>query len=124
MSGIIDTMILFAEDIPEYTKLAIEKYDDALPPKYVLRLTYTSKTSGRTMCQVAKGDRLPTTHDALYYFYLRQIVLTPTEVAREFSTLYFRERRAKQDAFLAGDRSVTVSDKTARKDKLSYEGYA
>jgi hypothetical protein len=114
---------LYEGHLPQDTLLTIEQSIGTLPLRYIFRLQYKSKSSGRTMVIMAKGESLPSCLDSLFYFYLKQLILSPSEVAREFSKLYFIERRARQDAFLAGDRSVTVSDKVSRKDALKFEEY-
>lgn len=82
---------------------------------------------------MAKGESLPTDRGAIFYFYLRQLVLTQSEVAREFSRLYFLERRARQDAFLSGELgNIRVSGETTldgqsngadESDKLNFKEY-
>jgi len=114
---------LFDIYLIENSSVSIERQYSSFGHTYIFRMLYVSKNSGRSMSVMAKGDRLPKTHDDLFKFYLRQLLLTPKEVAKYFSRLDFLERRARQDAFLAGDRSVRVSDKTAHKDKLDYEDY-
>lgn len=125
---------LFNGYIPDNTTLKIERSSINNYHMYVYRLTYISKKSGRTMCMVAKGDSIPFSRDRLFDFYLRQLTLSPTEAAREFSRLYFLERRARQDEFLfnAGKTSAGLADqaKNSRvsgtmehKDTLSYEKY-
>lgn len=124
---------LFQSQLPPHTKIQIERARIKNHLHYIYRLQYTSKASGRTMCVIAKGDTLPLKRDDLYMFYLRQIVLTPKEAAREFSRLYFLERRAKQDEFLFGSKNIRVAGNTdldgeengaVIEDKLNFEGYA
>lgn len=118
------TILLFEEHIPDNTVLSIEEHGGGrMPIRFVFRLEYTSKNSGRKMNVTAKGDTLPSELDSLFDWYLRQLVLTPAEIGREFSRLYWYEKRAKQEAFLQGDRSVTVADKIAHKDALEFKGY-
>lgn len=129
-----DTFLLFAPFLPENTDLTIEETTISFMPKYIYRLMYTSKSSGRTMCMVAKGDTLPAEDGDCLKFYLRQLVLTPNESAREFSRLYFYERRARQDAFLRGESgNIRVSGKSTVQgesdgavieDKLTFKEYA
>ena len=125
---------LFQPYLPPNTKLSIEETDGKLCAKYLVRLQYTSHRSGRKMHIMAKGDNLPTKDDSTLRFYVLQIVLPPAEVGREFSRLYFLEKRAKQDAWLAmgknsrnGDNSgdmFTIGDEIANKEKLMFEDYA
>lgn len=118
---------LFSEYIPPNTTISIEQYDSRCSYRYVIRLKYTSEKSGRTICMVAKGDRLPVQADDTMLFYLRQIVLTPKEISREFNRVYFLERRAKQDYFLSLGKlgNPRVVDETAAKDRFDkYGDYA
>lgn len=127
---------LFITDIPENASLAIEETDGKLIAKYIFRMTYTSGKSGRKINVVAKGESLPQDYgDLLYRYYYQQLIMTPTEVARELSRIYFIERRARQDAFLfkagrtsdgAADEStnIRVNDTGFEDDKLSYEDYS
>lgn len=117
---------LFKNYIPEGATLSIEETDGKLIERYIFRLTYTSSKSGRKMSMRCKGDRLPTKDDGLLHFYLNQIVLSPREVSRKFSQLYFFEKRARQDAFLFGGgntrgNSTTVS--THCEDRLGFKDY-
>lgn len=108
---------------PIDTHLTVEQTDGILSHRYIVRLVYTSRSSGRKMSLIAKGDHLPTEPGHELNYYLRQIVLSPQEVARRFSRIYFMEHRARQDSFLHGD-NVRVQDITAERDKLGYEKYA
>lgn len=119
-----DALALFGGYIPAGTVLTIEETNSHIIAKYIVRLKYVSKKSGRTMCMMAKGDSLPTCPGPLLDFYLRQIVLTPTEAAREFSTLYFFERRSRQEAFLFSKDNVRVSEASSQGDRLSFPEYA
>lgn len=113
MTPIEQAIELFTEYLPPRTVLTIEETNVRFMPKYIYRLQYTSKKSGRTMCMVCKGDSLPKTTDETFHFYRRQLTLTPTEVAREFSRIYYLERRAKQEAFLSGQMgNIRVSGKS------------
>lgn len=116
---------LYDGHLPENTILTIEHYVCKVSSDYVFRLQYTSQTSGRTMCIVAKGSTLPTEQDDIFKFYLRQLVLSPKEVAREFSRIAFMEKRARQDQFLALGKlgNPRVSDKQSHKDSLGYKDY-
>lgn len=111
---------------PANTELIIEELNTQLFKGYVFRLKYTSGKSGRTICTVAKGTALPEADDHLLHFYLRQLILSPSELGREFSRTYFYERRARQDAFLMGGengrQNVLVTNDTS--DRLGYEDYA
>lgn len=115
---------LFAPDIPENASLSIEETDGKLISRYIFRMTYKSGKSGRCINVVAKGDTLPTSHDDLYRYYYLQLFMTPTEVARELSRIYFIERRARQDAFLFTKDNIRVSDTGFEEDKLNFEDYA
>lgn len=115
---------LFSDRIPANTRLAIEETDGRLIAKYIIRLTYTSHKSGRQITVTTKGDTLPSTECPLMHFYLNQIVLNPIEVGREFSRIYFLEKRARQEAFLFSKDNIRVSVKESEKDKLNYKDYA
>lgn len=133
---IATTKALFGEFIPAGTMIIIEKNTGRIGAKFMFRLEYTSKRSGRKMFMTAKGDELPKEPGHLLSFYLRQLILEPSEVAREFSRLYFLERRAKQEAFLyggdTGKENLRVSGKSTISgaldgaedaDKLTAEEY-
>lgn len=124
---------LYLPHLPDNAVLSIEETDGKLIARYIFRLTYTSAKSRRTLNMVAKGESLPTEYGELYNFYLRQIVLSPSEVAREFSRLYFYERNARQDMFLNNKNNIRVSGKTeidgemdgaVNDDQLTYKDYA
>lgn len=129
MSDISIALELFQKYIPANTTLTIEETDSHLIYRYIFRLTYTSKSSGRTMCMIAKGEALPAEEGDLMYFYLRQLILTPAEQGREFSRLYFLERRARQEGFLRdgstgqGERGSLVYDKAAKRDRMEAKDY-
>lgn len=116
---------LFDGYLPDNTKLTIESTDGHLIAKYIFRLQYTSKNSGRTMCMIAKGDNLPEEHGHLFDFYLRQLVLSPAEIGREFSRIAWLEKRARQDAFLSAGKldNIRVSEDLNLKDRLNYKDY-
>ena len=112
---------------PKNTLLTIEETDGKLCYRYFVRLTYTSGKTGRKITLTAKGDTLPTEDDRILHFYTSQIVLSPSEIGREFSRISWYEKRARQDAFLKGmdkGRSVRVADPVADLDKLVFEEYA
>lgn len=115
---------LFENDIPDNATLSIEETDGKLIAKYIVRITYKSSKSNRAINVMAKGDRLPTEHDELYRYYIQQLILTPTEVAREFSRIYFLERRSRQEAFLFSKNNIRVSDTGLEDDKLTFKDYA
>jgi hypothetical protein len=121
MSGIETALALFEGMLPESTTLTIEQHPSLVksyPYMYVFRCEYTSKSSGRTMTVMAKGQSLPAERDNSFYFYLHQLTLTPAETAREFSRLYFLERRARQDAWNSGESgNIRVSGKSLLKDE-------
>lgn len=124
---------LMLPHLPPNTVLEIEETDQMLCSRYIMRLVYTSQRSGRRMNMVAKGDNLPEQDDATLRFYLMQLVLTPAEIGREFSRLYWLEKRARQDAWLSAGRTsrrkdgsgdeFSVVDKQLEADKLTYEDY-
>lgn len=88
---------LFTPYMPADSHLSIERSCG----NYLIRLRYISKKTGRSIFITAKGQRLPVSaEDELLKWYLKQLILTPSEIAREFSRIYFLERRARQDAFL------------------------
>lgn len=123
---------LMAPYLPVGTHLEIEETDSKLCSKYIMRLIYTSKKSGRKMSVLAKGDNLPTLDDSTLRFYVMQLVLTPSEVGREFSRLYFIEKRARQEMWLAMGKSsrkkdnsgdtLSVIDQGLNADKLDFRG--
>lgn len=118
-----DIVLLFDGYMPENTKICFEELQINGLHKYIIRATYTSKSSGRQMCIVAKGDELPHGHDQVFFFYLRQLVLTPQEIRTKFSRLYFLERRARQEQFLFGGKNTRVATENMVKDTLSFDEY-
>jgi len=124
---IIKAYNLFKPHVPPGATLTIEETDSKLCSRYYIRMEYTSKKSGRKISILAKGDHLPPTTNSLR-FYLAQIQLTPTEVAKEFSSIYYRERVARQNAFLfsggkSRGNSVQVASAVQQIDKLVFEEY-
>jgi hypothetical protein len=123
---------LFIGLTPEDTIVTIEEHSIGNYTYYVFKCMYTSKSSGRHIFITAKGEQLPEDVGSLLDFYVRQLTMTASEVAREFSRLYFLERRAKQDAFInngytrnsEGGDAFFVKDETASKDKLSFDEYS
>lgn len=118
------TEALLSEYIPRGSRITIEENHNRIGCRYVFRLQYTSKRSGRTMCTVAKGEELPHTYDDAL-FYLRQLVLTPPEVAKRFNYVTWLEKRARQDAFLSAGKlsNIRVSEQNAHRDLLGFKDY-
>lgn len=125
-------LALFEPYIPENAELVIEQTDGKLCTKYLIRMFYTSPKSGRKLGFLAKTDVLPTEHNEHFINCMRQIVLSPQEVAKEFSIMYFREKRAKQEAFLFSNTNTRVSGKTKKEgdsdgavaeDRLRFNDY-
>lgn len=119
---------LISRYIPANTKLTVEQTNNRLMSKYLVRLTYVSQKSGRTITISAKGDTLPTQEDEVLRFYVAQIVLTPQEAAREFNRVYFLEKRARQEAFINSNykdsrRIAIVSALDEDKDKIGYPAH-
>lgn len=124
---------LLSSFIPEGSILNIIETNQLYCSRYLVTVTYVSKKSGYKISITAKGDNLPTKdnkrEDSIVKFYLAQVVLSPAEVGREFSRVYWREKRAKQDAFLFGGgasrgNDVRVSDPIRELDRLTHDQLA
>jgi hypothetical protein len=118
---------LFLPYMPKNTLLTIEETDGRMCARFLVRLTYTSGKTGRKITLLAKGNSLQISDDTIRRYYTSQLVLSPSEIGREFSRISWYEKRARQDAFLKGmdkGRSVRVSDPLASLDTLTFDNYA
>lgn len=110
---------LLRSHMPPKTTLTVKETDGKLTSRYIFHLQYTSTKSRRTMTLTAKTDSLPQKEEDHIFRYIRsQLYLTPKEVGRAFGRLYFRERRARQEAFLRGENgNIRVTDGKWHKDR-------
>lgn len=117
--------------IPNGSELYIDEYNHSNIPSYRISITYTSAKSGRSMTKFSSlGSSLPTKgakrYDSVVRFYMAPVLMTVAETAREFSRMAWRERRARQDAFLFGGgkargNDIRVSDPVKDLDNLTFE---
>lgn len=118
------SLALFQQHIPVSSVITIQETDQRLIPRYLVRITYTSLRSGRKITLTAKGNEIPLEPGTTLTYYLTQLVMTPSEVGREFSRIYFLEHRSRQDEFLFSKNNIRVSKKDELQDKLTFKEYA
>lgn len=108
--------------LPDNASLTIEATTNKLLYKYLFRAYYTSKSSGRTFCVLAKGNTLPFCDDQLLKYYSTQLILDRNQQRLEFSKRAYFEKQARQADFLfeRPKENILVSTKAIKSDRLEY----
>lgn len=105
---------LLAKLLPSNTTLTIEETNMVNIKRYLIHVTYKSQKTGKTMGKTLRCDSLPTPENDIR-FYTAPLVFSPKEIAREFNQMAWREKRARQEAWLAAGK--LSNQRIAREDE-------
>lgn len=126
-ASVVDRVVENAKAIlrgamPQNSSLDIEVTDEILISKYIIRATYTSPRSGKSVTISQKMNVLPLeVGDQIYRQCVASVVLDGREQAALHNRIRFLERVARQEAFLIDARNILVSDSLYSKDRINYE---